>query len=274
MVKYSKKRCFVKKIIFFLLVFSSLIYAKEYYAKVEPLEILTIASQVKGEVLKADENLLGKKLLNKPYIIIDDALDQSDLRSVKQKVLSLKKMIQVDENILLNLQKSMQRKEQNYKSIQKLSVKSKIQKDTIYFDLIATKNQLLNTQKELENYRLQLADLQYKKAVLQKSIKDKTLLSKGMVLYELLVKKGQFVNPATPLAKVADVSKAVLTIYVDAKELEGIMRKKVFIDQKETPYKVSRISYIADSVNISKYKVQIIIDPPKIFSKLLKVELK
>ncbi len=264
----------MKKVISFLILFSSFVYGKEYYAKVEPLEVLTIASQVQGEVLQADENLIGKKLLGQPYILIDDLLDRSDLRSTKQKINALKKMIEVDKDILNNLEGSVQRKEQNYKSIQNLSVKSKIQKDTIYFDLINTKNQLLNIKKELQNYYSQLAELEYKEKVLEKSIHDKKLISKGMVLYELLVKKGQFVNPATPLAKVADISKAVLTIYVDAKELNGIKQKKVFIDQKETPYKVSRISYIADSVNISKYKVQIIIDPPKIFSKLLKVELK
>jgi len=264
----------VKKIISIFFLFSSLIYAKEYYAKVEPINIFTLSSQVNGEVLLANEDLIGKKLQDRAYIVIDDTLDKKDLHSTNQKIESLKKMIEADKNIINNLEESVQRKKQNYSSIKNLSVKSKIQKDNVYFDLISTQNQLLNTKKELQNYHSQLADLLYKKAVLEKSIKDKKLISKGMVLYELLVKKGQYVNVATPLAKVADVSKAILTIYVDVEELENIKHKDVYIDHKLTRYKVSRVSYIADSVNISKYKVQIIINPPKIFSKLVKVELK
>ena len=77
-----------------------------------------------------------------------------------------------------------------------------------------------------------------------------------------------------PLVKVADTSKGLLTIYVGADELQNIRAKKVFLNGKETSYKVSRSVSIADSVNISKYKVQIIIDAPKIFSKLVKVEFK
>ena len=109
---------------------------------------------------------------------------------------------------------------------------------------------------------------------LQKSIADKQVVAKGFVLYELLVQKGAFVNPATPLATVADVSKALLNIYVDAKVLEDITKKSIYIDDKKTDYKISRIWPIADGVNISKYRVQIIINPPKLFSKLVKVEFK
>ena len=248
--------------------------AKEHYAKMEPVDIFTISSEVKGKVLQVYENQLGKKLSKVPYILIDDSLDQQDLVATKKKIQAIESMVAVDKDIIQNLEKSVQRKEQNYKSIQNLSVKSKIQKDTIYFDLINTKNQLLSTKKELQNYHLQLADLKYKKAVLEKSINDKKVSSENMVLYELFVKKGQYVTPGMLLAKVADISKGILTIYVDQDELAGITEKKVYINSQETPYKVSRVSFIADSVNISKYKVQIITNPPKIFSKLVKVELK
>jgi len=51
-------------------------------------------------------------------------------------------------------------------------------------------------------------------------------------------------------------------------------QKSVYIDGKKTSYKISRLLNIADSKNISKYMAQIIIKSPKIFSKLVKVELK
>ena len=263
----------MKKILF-LIFLPILLSAKEYYARVEPIDIYTIASNVQGEVLFVNEDLIGKRVSKNPFILIDDKTDRADLLALKEQKNSLEEMIEADKKIIKNLQESLKLKKENYESIKDLSVKSKTQKDAVYFDQVATKNQLLNTQKELASYRSQLADLQAKIIRLQKSIEDKSIKAEGLVLYELMVKRGDVVTPAKPLAKVADTSKAILTLYVDAKMLQDIAKKRVYIDGKETPYRVSRINPIADTQNISKYKVQIIIDPPKIFSKLVKVELK
>ena len=48
----------------------------------------------------------------------------------------------------------------------------------------------------------------------------------------------------------------------------------VYIDDKKTNYKISRVVNIADSQNISRYMAQIVINSPEVFSKLVKVELK
>ncbi len=73
---------------------------------------------------------------------------------------------------------------------------------------------------------------------------------------------------------IADISKAKLTIYLDETDLVGLKKKKVYLDGKLSEYKVSRSLNIADSRNISKYMAQIIIESPKVFSKLVKVEIK
>ncbi len=262
------------KQILFLILLPVLLFSKEYYARVEPMEIYTIASNVQGEVIFANEDLIGKKLGKEAVIRIDAKIDKSDLEALETKISSLEQMAEADKKIVKNLQESVKRKEENYKSIKDLTVKSKTQKDVVYFDLIAARNQLLGTKKELASYESQLADLKAKRVRLQKTLQDKNIQAPGLVLYELLVKRGDVVTPAKPLAKVADLSKAILTIYVNADTLSGIEKKSVYINGKKTLYKVSRITPIADSQNISKYKVQIIIDPPKIFSKLVKVELK
>ncbi|PHQ57927.1 MAG: HlyD family secretion protein, partial [Sulfurimonas sp.] len=124
------------------------------------------------------------------------------------------------------------------------------------------------------NLKVQITDLKLRRAYLQRSIDDKRLIADGFVLYNLLVKPGQVVGISTPLAKVADVSKAKLTIYLDEADVVNVKKKLVYIDGKKTSYKVSRVLSIADSINISKYMAQIIIKAPKIFSKLAKVELK
>lgn len=269
----KKKRVSVRYIFLFFS-FALPLLASSYYAKIDPIDIYTIASNVQGEVLFADEEKLGKKLGKKPFIVIDSHIDKADLEATQKKISAIEEMIEADRKIIENLKKSLKRKEQNYKSVKDLSVKSKFQKDSIYFDLIASKNQLLNTQKELENYRSQVADLKVKQARLQKSIKDKTIAKEGYVLYELYVKKNDVATPGKPLAKVADTSKAILTLYVDGDVIKGIDKKTVYIDGKKTAYKASRVVPIADSVNLSKYKIQIITKAPKIFSKLVKVEIK
>ena len=59
------------KIIVVLLFMCTLAFSKVYYAKVEPYEIRTLASNVSGIVLFTDENMIGKRLFDKNFITID-----------------------------------------------------------------------------------------------------------------------------------------------------------------------------------------------------------
>jgi len=120
---------------------------------------------------------------------------------------------------------------------------------------------------------VQITDLKLRRAHLKRSLRDKNLLADGFILYELLVKPGQVVGISTPLARIADTSKAKLTIYLDEPDVENVKEKIVYIDGEKTSYKVSRVLNIADSKNISKYMAQIIMPSPKLFSRLVKVEL-
>jgi multidrug efflux pump subunit AcrA (membrane-fusion protein) len=113
-----------------------------------------------------------------------------------------------------------------------------------------------------------------RKAQLIRTISDKTLQAKGFTLYSIDVKVGQVVTMSTPLAKVADISKALLTIYLDEEDVLNAKNSVIYIDDQKTEYKITRLINIADSKNISKYMAQIIIKAPKIFSKLAKIELK
>ena len=262
------------KIIISLLFLYTLVFSKVYYSKVEPYELREISSNVSGTVLFIDEDNIGKKLTDHPYIIIDAQLDQKELVLLQEKLLYLEDMIRVNENVLENLEASLQKKRKNYKRIESLQIKSIVEKDKEFHDLITSENLFLNTQKEIDNFKVQVADLKLRKAQLEKSIQDKNLSAKDFTLYSLDVKVGQVVNMATPLAKVADTSSAKLTLYLDEEDLKDIEKKVIYIDEKRTNYKISRLLKIADSKNISKYMAQIIIDAPKIFSQLVKIELR
>jgi hypothetical protein len=263
----------MKFVLLFFLLFS-LLKANVYYAKVEPYELRKISSNVSGEVLFSDESLLGKKLSRKPYIIIDSKLDREELKAINKKLRFTKETLKSNEEILTNLKKILLLKRKNYERIRSLKIKSKIEKDNEYYNLIASENSFINTQKEINNLKINIADLEYKKEQLLKSIADKKVRAKGFVLYALHVKAGQVVNIATPLATIADTSKALLTIYLDSEDLEHLNTRTIYINDEKTAYKVERVIAIADEKNISKYRAQIIIKAPKIFSKLVKVELK
>lgn len=262
------------KILLILFLTYTLSFAKIYYSKVEPYEVRDISSNVLGLVLFIDENMIGKKLGSGAYLCIDSELDAKELGFIKEKLEYLENVVKVNEDVLLNLENSLQRKRENYKKIEDLKFKSTVEKDREFHELISSENQYLNTQKEILNLKVQIADLKLRQAQLQRSIKDKYLSNEGFILYDILVKTGQVVNVSTPLAKVADISKAKLSIFLDESEVSDAKEKVVYINGEKTTYKITRLLKIADEKNISKYLAQIIIESPKLFSKLVTIELK
>jgi hypothetical protein len=262
------------KILVTLLFMVSLLFSKVYYSKVEPYELRNISSNVSGLVLSTQEDMIGKKLSSKEYIHIDDKLDTQELKLTQEKLQYLKNTVASNERILENLEKSLDKKRENYKKIESLKIKSLVEKDKDFHDLINSENQYLSTQKEILNQKMQITDLKLREAQLTRSISDKSLIAYGFVLYSIAVKPGQVVGISTPLAQVADTSKALLTLYLDEADVEGAKNKIVYIDGLKTDYKISRFLNIADSKNISKYMAQIVINSPELFSKLVQVELK
>ena len=262
------------KFLIILFFMCSSIFAKVYYAKVEPYEIRDISSNVSGLVLYANEDLIGSKLSNKPYIQIDSIIDTKELVYIKEKLEYMRETVKVNENILVNLTESLNKKRQNYKKVSNLKFKSSVEKDREFYDLVSSENLYLNTRKEIQNLKIQITDIKLREVQLQRSISDKNLVADGFVLYEMYVRPGKVVGVSAPLAKVADISKAKLIIYLDEVDVNRIDKKVVYIDGEKTSYKISRMLNIADSKNISKYMAQVIIKSPKIFSKLVKVELR
>ena len=262
------------KFFIFVTLLASTLFSKVYYSKVAPYQIRDISSNVSGLVTSTNENMLGKKLDATPYITIDSTLDVKELHTIKEKIQIYKNTLKTNQKILKNMQALLVKKETNYQEIKDLKIKSRIEKDREFYDLITSKNSYLATQKEIHSLQIQLADLQLRQAQLEKSIHDKKFTNSGFTLYALYVKQGQVVTPSVLVAKIADTSKALLTIYLDAEDVEGARKKVIYINKKKTPYTINRLQTIADSTNISKYKAQIIIKAPKTFSQLAQIELK
>lgn len=264
----------VKKALFLLMFLAVSLLAKEYYAKVEPYEIRTISSNVSGLVMYANEEDEGQRLSKKNYIEIDDELDNFELRQSIEKIALLRNTLKLNEEIVENYAQMLKKKEINYNRVKDLKIKSTVEKDREFYDLSTTRNQYISTRKEMENLKIQINDLQLRQAQLKHSIRDKHLKAPGYVLYRLMVKEGQVVNPSAPLAEIADVSRAKLTIYLNAEDMHDADKKAIYLNGKKSSYRINRLWKIADSIHLSSYRAEIVIDAPKQFSRLLKVELK
>ena len=263
----------MKKIILFISL-SLCLFASEYYSKAEPYRFYTLQANVSGLIVKSDESLEGRILNKGDFIRIDDELDQKELRLLKAKKINLQKSLELNKKMAKNLSIMIAKKNANYERIKDLPIKSSVEKDKEFFDLSTTQNLELSTLEKLETIASQLNDTQLRLEQLKRSINDKHVKADKMVLYKLHVKKGQVVNPGMNLAEVADVSQAKLTIFLNANELDGVRKKKIYLNDKETKYMIDKIWPLSDDEHISSYKTEILIKAPRQFSKLYKIEFK
>lgn len=257
-----------------ILLLPIVMFAKSYYARVLPFETYKIASAVSGEVAYVDRSQEGKRLSDKSYIVIDDALNQKELYSVQSKLKSLNELLRLNSELLHNNEEIVKRKEKNYEQVKSLKVKSAVEKDREYYDLLASKNQLISIEQAVNNLKTQIADLSFRESSLLKSISDKHVSATGKVLYATYVTQGQYVAPGTLLAEVADVSKAKVTLYVLKADREHIEDKRILINGKEGVATIYNIYSIADAKHLSSYKVELVLPAPKFFSEMVKIEFK
>ena len=231
-----------------LLVFTPLfIFAKVHYAKVEPYESVVLKSAVSALVMDVDLESEGTMVENKRVIYLDDNLDKINLKTSKAN--------------LLILHETLKRQESYFQRIDKLKTASTNQKDNAFYSFASTKTQYL--------------DMQYKIAQLEDSIEKKSIVLENMYLDEIMVRKGDYVSPGSPLASVVDPSRAKLVLFLEPSELDEIEQKTVYLNGEKTEYKVDKVWRVADEKFISSYRAEIYITAPKgSFSKLVKVEVK
>ena len=223
------------------------LFAKIHYAKLEPYESVTLKSAVSALVMDVDLEAEGSIVDQKRVIYLDDRLDKINLKTSKEN--------------LLTLHETLKRQESYFQRIDKLKTASATQKDNAFLSFASAKTQYL--------------DMQYKIAQLEDSIEKKSIILHKKYLYEIMVRKGDYVTPSSPLAKVVDASRAKLVLFLDQEELVDIKKKTVYLDDKKTTYKVDKVWKVADEKFISSYRAEIYLPAPeKYFSKLVKVELK
>ena len=261
--------------VLFLLTIPILLLSKVYYAKVEPYEIYIVKSAVSGEVIFSKIELEGKNIKSGKIVQIDDKLDRIDLSISRERLKILDSMLNINQKTLLAIKESLQRQKRYYNRIEELPTIPTSKRDSAFYNYISTKTKYLSIKEKIESLKQEKLNLKFKIDTLKDRISKKSIYLRDRFLYKLLVHKRDFVNIGTPIAKVGDLSKAKLTIFIENGEIDNIDSKRIYIDGEETNYKISKIWKIADEKFISSYRAEIILNNPKYrFSTLLKVEFK
>lgn len=249
-------------------------YSKEYYAVVKPYNEFSVKSNVDGRVITARDDLEGTIGKKKVIIKLDSDTEDAQLKNYKKQLKSVEKSIKISKKLIKNLKKVYRIKEKNYKNYRKSTYRSVVQKDEKYYDVATAFNNLSTNEENLETLERTKSDLTYKIFDLKKNIRDRTFKFKGYYIYKVDVKKYDYVTKGTILAKVSDVSKGKLIIFLDREDYKNINNKVIYVDGKKTTYKIDKKQKVADSVNISSYEIDIIVSKPKVFSNIVKVEFK
>ncbi len=259
----------------FLLLMPLLLFSKVYYAKVEPFENITLKSAVSAQVMHTKIALEGSNVTSSTIIQLDDDLDKIKLTSSQDSLKLINSMIATNQTLLTALGDSLERQKAYFNRISNISSASKTQQDNAFYGYTNAKTQYFSTKEKIDSLKKQQLDLKYEIARLEDSIAKKSIKIKNKFLYKLMVNAGDFVNMGTPLAEIKDLTSAKLVLFLEADELEKINTKTIYINDKPSEYKVSKIWDVADEKFISSYRAEIIIKNPKEnFSQLLKVEFK
>jgi len=261
--------------ILFLLLTPLLLFSKVHYAKVEPFESITLKAAVSAQVINTQLALEGTNVKSATIIQLDNKLDKIKLNSSQTSLKLVNSMLKTNQKILLALGSSLERQKSYYNRISNIASASKTQKDNAFYGYTNAKTQYFSTQEKIDSLKKQRLDLKYEIARLNDSIAKKSIKVNHKFLYKLLVSKGDFVNMGTPLAQIKDLTSAKLVLFLETTELKNIKKTTIYINDKASDYKISKIWNVADEKFISSYRTEIIIRNPKeSFSKLLKVEFK
>jgi len=251
-----------------------LMFAKVHYAKVEPYESVVMKSAVSGLVTRVDLDAEGMLIRAKTVIQIDDKLDRLNLRDAKKSITLYKEMLAINKKIANSLQGTFKRKKRAFERMSRISTASQTQKDNAYSAFTSAKTQYLSTREKIITLKKQILDMEYKVASLNESIAKKSLHLEQRYLDKLLVHVGDFVAPGVALAKVSDMRRAKLVLFLEEEESRDIKTKTIYIDGKKTAYKIDKLWKVADEKYISSYRAEIYMHAPKIsFSRLVKVEI-
>ena len=243
------------RLIFSSLVASSLVFG--YYAKVEPLNIYNIKSDISGKIVEVNKSCEARSCQN-IVIKVDDYQDRINLQNLKTQLKNFKKILKSQIQIL-------NKKKKIYEVYKKLNSKSQLDKDMKFYDYQNSLIAVAQTKNTISNIKAQLLNLE--------DVVKKKNISFSHYIYKIDVNKGDYIVPGSLLATTMDINKVKLDIYVPINKISTIKNKKIYINGKISDFKIDKIYKVADEKFVTSYKVEIVGKYPTI-SDIVKVEFK
>ncbi|WP_353662353.1 hypothetical protein [Hydrogenimonas sp. SS33] len=249
--------------------------APEHYAKLQPYETYVIKAAAAGQVLQARDEMEGRTGTGAVVVQIDDRVDRSQKAALEVTLKALRQTLKITEAMEKNQEKVAERDRRYYERVKNLKTKSRTEKDRIFSKMAASENQLLSLEEKMATLKRQIADTKAQIFQLEDRIGKKAVRAKGLYIYKVAVRPGDYVNPGTLLLKAMDLRKGRLVLYLDPEEVEGIEKKKIYLNGKPTGLKFEKVLKVTDETHISSYRAEIVLDHPEgLFSRLLKVEIR
>lgn len=234
------------RVFLFVVIMITSTFANEYYAKIEPIESYQVKAATSGKVIFSNSKIEGLQANNTTIIELDSNVDKVELEQSKNKLKFINEMIKIEQN--------------NYDRLNQVSSKSAFEKDTQKLKVI--------------NLETSKADMIIKIESLKDTISNKKLVEKSNYIFNIAVKEGDYVTLGTLLYESKDLSKGKLEIFVPILEIEDLKNKEIYLDGIKSDIKISKIYDVADSTNISAYKVELVVSNVQNFSRLVKIEFK
>ncbi len=241
----------MKKLILIGLLTISSLFAKDYMAKIEPFEKYEIKSEVSGVVKSSKKEFETKFIkMNQTLIEINSEDEQIALQRTRESLKVQKEIVRI--------------REKNYNSKNRVVNMSRYEKNNEKLDFLEAKKELISLQQEIKR--------------LKREMNKKVFKLQNRYIHKIYVNHGEYVNQGDKLFDSFDITKQKITLYLTLTEIEKLPLKKIFIDGKQSSFKVHKISRIKDEIRVSRYKVEFIKDNKELenyfFNKVVKVQLK
>ena len=249
--------------------------AEVHYARLEPYQTYVIKAAAAGQVTAARDDREGHIGDGSVIVQIDDRVDRAQIRALETTLKALKQTLELTEAMAKNQQKVYEKEKRYYERTKDLKTKSRTEKDRIFAAMMAADNQLLSLKEKIATLGRQIGDTEYQIFMLKDRIAKKAVRAEGLYIYKVAVRRGDYVNPGALLLTAMDTRKGRLVVYLDSDEVKDIENKRIYINGKASDLRFEKLIRVADETHISSYRGEIVVpDPGKLFSKLIKIEVK
>ncbi len=264
----------MKKSLFLIFCVTAL-QADIYYAKAVPFVSREIKASVSAQVTRVDLQKEGRVSDGSVVVTLDSNLDKINLEQTTQKIALAKELLETLKKIEQNSLEAMQIAQDSYRRIKGLQSYTKVQKDAKKSAYISAKSGYLRAQESRIRQASLIDDLQLQKAQIADRLRKKEIhIPKGEWIDKIYVRKGDVVTMGRPLVRESDLRKAKLVLFLSESDREGILKKRIYLDEKPTDYKIDKLWRVDDPKHPLSYRVEIIIKAPENFSKLFKVSFR